>query len=122
METSGKTASNLEFLEFLADISSPATGEISVSRLANWLHQTEAELNEKWRTRGANLPWALFADELLAVLDAAQDQTRHLNAVVKWYLGEPIANFGMNTPQQLVVAGKARRLAVAIRAREVLLP
>jgi len=122
MDLSRKASANIEFLGFLADISNPATGEISAGRLANWLCQTEADLNEKWRSRGANIPWAIFADELLAILDVAQDQICDLDAVVEWYLHMPIANFGMCTPQQLVMAGKARSLVVAIRAREILLP
>jgi hypothetical protein len=122
MDASRKTVSNIEFLEFLADISHPATGEISPARLANWLCQTEADLNEKWRIRGAGIPWAIFADELLAVLDAAQDHFCDLDAVIEWYLDEPISNFGMNTPQQLVVGGRARQLVLSIKTKEVSFP
>jgi hypothetical protein len=119
MEAERKTASNIEFLEFLADISSPATGEISISGLANLLCQTEAEFKKKWRKRGACIPIAIFVDETLAVLDAAQDQICDLNSVVEWYLNKPIANYGMKTPQHIVASGLARRLVVAIQANEI---
>jgi hypothetical protein len=117
-----KAGANLEFLEFLADISNPATGEISASRLADWLCQTEAGLKEKWHKCGANIPWWLFADEVLAVLDAAQDQVHDLGVAIDWYLSKPLDGFGMNTPQQVVVDGKARQLVVAIKGKEVPVP
>lgn len=111
---------SIEFLEFLADISNPATGEISADRLAHWLCQTAAELKSRWHDRGSNLPWALFADEMLAVLDAAQDETCDLETTVGWYLKAPIALFDKKTPEQVVIAGGSRRLVEAMKAKEVL--
>jgi hypothetical protein len=112
-------AGSIEFLQFLADISNPATGEISAERLATWLCQTEADLHAQWRDRGVNVPWAIFADEILSILDAVQDQTRDLETTVDWYLHQPLDTFEKHTAQQLVTSGKARRLIMAIRAREV---
>jgi len=114
-----RRAGSIEFLEFLADVSNPATGEISVDRLATWLCQTEADLKAKWHSRRANIPWAFFADEILAVLDAVQDETCDLELTVDWYLKAPIALFDGCSPEQVVVAGGARRLVVAIKAKEV---
>lgn len=112
-------AGSIEFLEFLADVSNPATGEISVDRLATWLCQTEFDLRSRWHSRGSNIPWAFFADEVLAVLDAAQDETCDLEFTVDWYLNASISLFDKRTPEQVVVAGGARRLVVAIKAREI---
>ena len=112
-------AGSIEFLEFLADISNPATGEISADRLATWLCHTQSDLNAQWRLRGMNVPWAFFADEILSVLDAAQDQTCDLEVTVEWYLRQPLEVFGKLTPEQLVTHGRARHLVTAIRAREI---
>lgn len=117
-----KRSGSFEFLQFLADISNPATGEISAERLAPWLCQTEKQLISQWNERGSAVPWTLFADELLAVLDAAQDRTFDLNLTVEWYLNKPISSFGMSTPQEIVVKGKARMLVVALRAGEIHVP
>jgi len=118
MEISHKAAT-LEFLEFLADISNPATGEISAERLATWLCWSEAELHQRWVSRGLYVPWPLFADELLSVLDAVQDVTCDLEKTVEWYLHEPIEGFEMRTADEIVSAGEARRLVFSIKRQIV---
>jgi len=109
--------SNFEFLELLVDISDPATGEISATRLAARLHLTSDRMLEQWSCRGGS--WALFADEILSVLDAIQDQTYDLPATVEWYLQQPLRSFKNKTPQQIVTSGSAHRLVAAIKARQV---
>jgi hypothetical protein len=104
----GKAAN--EFLHFLADISDPATGNISRIKLAAWLGMTEHDLRNRWIRRGARVAWRTFADELLAVLDAAHTQGHDLERVIDWFLHTPIAPAGQRTPDQLVIAGEARWL------------
>jgi hypothetical protein len=110
---------SVEFLTFLADISNPATGEISISRLANWLQLTEVELHQRWKNRGNHIPWSLFADELLAVLDAVQDVTYELPKTVEWFMHTPIEVFDRRTADQVVAAGDARRLVYWINQNKV---
>jgi hypothetical protein len=107
---SGKCKAAIEFLHFLADISDPVTGTISCIKLAAWLGMTEHELQKRWIRRGANASWHRFADELLAVLDAAQAQGHGLEQVIDWYLNTPIAQADQRTADQLVMAGEARWL------------
>jgi len=104
----GKAA--IEFLHFLADISDPATGNISCIKLAAWLGMTERELRQRWIRRGSRVAWRTFADELLAVLDAAQAQGHGLEQVIDWYLHTPIGQAEQRTADQLVIAGEARWL------------
>jgi hypothetical protein len=103
-----KTA--IEFLHFLADISDPVTGSISCMRLAAWLGMTERQLQKRWIRRGTRVAWQTFADELLAVLDAAQAQGHGLEQVIDWYLNTPIRQADQRTADQLVIAGEARWL------------
>ncbi|GFZ89530.1 hypothetical protein [Dyella caseinilytica] len=107
---SGKSKAAIEFLHFLADISDPATGTISRIKLAAWLGMTERELRQRWIRRGARVAWQTFADELLAVLDAAQAQGHGLEQVIDWYLHTPIGQAKQRTADQLVIAGEARWL------------
>jgi NAD-dependent oxidoreductase involved in siderophore biosynthesis len=107
---SGKSKAAIEFLHFLADISDPVTGSISCMTLAAWFGMTGQELQKRWIRRGANVAWQTFADELLAVLDAAQAQGRGLEQVIDWYFHTPIAQAGLRTADQLVIAGEARWL------------
>jgi hypothetical protein len=107
---SGKSKAAIEFLHFLADISDPATGSITCMKLAAWLGMTEQDLQKRWLQRGANMPWHSFADELLAVLDAAQAQCHGLEQVIDWYFNAPIEQAGRRTADQLVIAGEARWL------------
>jgi hypothetical protein len=107
---SGKSKAAIEFLHFLADISDPVTGHITSIRLAAWLGITERELVKRWIRRGANVTWQSFADELLAVLDAAQAQGPGLEQVIDWYLNTPLGQAGLRTADQLVTAGEARWL------------
>lgn len=109
-------AGSIEFLEFLADISHPATGEISLERLATWLCQTASELTTRWRRRGDHVPWSIFADEMLSVLDAAQDETCDLSATVEWYLHCALDAFDGLTPEAAVTKGQARLLVMALRS------
>jgi hypothetical protein len=106
----GKSKAAIEFLHFLADISDPATGSISCMRLAAWLGMPEQELKKRWIRRGARVEWQTYADELLAVLDAAQAQGHGLEQVIDWYLNTPIRQAGQRTADQLVIAGEARWL------------
>jgi hypothetical protein len=104
----GKAAN--EFLHFLADISDPATGYISCLKLAAWLGMTEQELRNRWIRRGARVAWRIFADELLAVLDAAHAQGHDLERVIDWFFHTPIIPAGQRTADELVMAGEARWL------------
>ncbi|MBE1162185.1 hypothetical protein [Dyella acidiphila] len=107
---SGKRKAAIEFLHFLADISDPVTGSISCMRLAAWLGMPEQELQKRWIRRGTRVEWQTFADELLAVLDAAQAQGHGLERVIDWYLNTPIGQADQRTADQLVIAGEARWL------------
>jgi hypothetical protein len=118
MNASHRT-STLEFLEFLADISNPATGEISTGTLASRLYMTEADLLQRWMSRGDNVSWRLFADELLAVLDAVQDVTYDLTRTIRWYRSEPIEIFDGRTADEVVTSGEARRLVLLIKRNMV---
>lgn len=114
-------AGSIEFLEFLADISHPATGEISLERLATWLSQTAGDLVALWRRRGGHVSWSIFADEILSVLDAAQDETCDLMATVEWYLQCPLDAFEGLTPQEVVIKGQARLLVILLRSGRVII-
>lgn len=105
---------SVEFAEFLADISHPGTGEILASRLAVWLHQTEDELRGKLRAQHDQISWTAFVDGVLDVLDAAQYVTFDMGATVDWFLNRRLAHFGMQTPQEVVLRGRGRRLALAV--------
>jgi hypothetical protein len=107
---SSKSKAAIEFLHFLADISDPDTGDISALKLAAWLGLTEDALLKRWTRRGAQVAWRDFADELIAVLDAAQAQGGSLEGAIDWYLNTPVAQCGLRTPDELVVAGEARWL------------
>jgi hypothetical protein len=107
---SGKGKAAIEFLHFLADISDPATGDISRIKLAAWLGMTERELRMRWIQRGVHIAWRTFTDELLAVLDAAQAQGHGLERVIDWYLHTPIRQAAQRMADQLVIAGEARWL------------
>jgi hypothetical protein len=107
---SGKSKAAVEFLHFLADISDPVTGHITCIKLAAWLGMTEQELQKRWIRRGANVAWQIYADELLAVLDAAQAQGPGLERAIDWYLNTPLGQAGRRTADQLVIAGEARWL------------
>lgn len=113
MDDRGRRGS-VEFAEFLADISHLGTGEILTSRLATWLRQTEDELRGKWRARCDKISWTTFVDEVLDVLDAAQYQTYDMGATIDWFLNRRLASFGMQTPQEVVLRGRGRRLALAV--------
>jgi hypothetical protein len=106
----GKGKAAMEFLHFLADISDPVNGTISRIKLAAWLGMTERELRQRWIRRGVRVPWQAFADELLAVLDAAQAQGHGLEQVIDWYFHTPIGQADPRTADQLVIAGEARWL------------
>jgi len=108
-------AASVEFLEFLAHISNSATGEISLSRLAGSLRLRDEELSQRWEERGRSIAWPIFADEILAVLDAAQDVTLNFARTVEWYRHEPIERFGMRTADKVVSDGSARRLVHVLR-------
>lgn len=105
---------SVEFAEFLADVSHPGTGEILVSRLAAWLRQTEDEFRGKWRAQSDKPLWATYVDEILDVLDAAQYVTYDLGTTIEWFLNRRLAYFGMQTPQEVVLRGQGRRLALAV--------
>jgi hypothetical protein len=108
---SAKGKAAIEFLLFLADISDPDTGSISRIKLAAWLGMTERDLRQRWIRRGVRVAWQTFADELLAVLDAAQAQEGHgLEQVIDWYFHTPIRQADQRTADQLVIAGEARWL------------
>jgi hypothetical protein len=107
---SGKSKAAIEFLHFLADISDPVTGTITCIKLAAWLGMTERDLQQRWIRRGANVAWQTFADELLAVLDAAQAQGHGLEWAIDWYFNTPLGQAGLRTADQLVIAGEARWL------------
>jgi hypothetical protein len=107
---SGKSKAAIEFLHFLADIYDPATGVISCLKLAAWLGMTEHDLQKRWLQRGVDMAWHAFADEVLAVLDAAQAQCRGLERVIDWYFNTPIEQAGRRTADQLVIAGEAKWL------------
>lgn len=107
---SGKSKAAIEFLHFLADISDPVTGTISCIKLAAWLGMTRRDLQKRWIRRGTHIPWQTFADELLAVLDAAQAQGHDLEQAIDWYFHTPIGQAGLRTADQLVIAGEARWL------------
>jgi hypothetical protein len=107
---SGKYKAAIEFLHFLADVSDPTTGAISPLKLAAWLGMTEDALLRRWTQRGPKVTWKMFADELLAVLDAAQSQGVELERVIEWYFNAPIEQSGSRTADQLVLAGEARWL------------
>ena len=106
----GKRKVAVEFLEFLADISDPATGAISCIRLAGWLGMTETALRRRWIRRGVRVPWEQFVDELLSVLDAAQSRRRDLEQAIDWYFNTPIEQCGRRTADELVMAGEVSRL------------
>ncbi|RDS80037.1 hypothetical protein [Dyella psychrodurans] len=107
---SSKSKAAIEFLHFLADVSDPDTGDISSLKLAAWLGMTEGTLLKRWTQRGSNVAWRTFVDELIAVLDAAQSQGCNLESVIDWYFNTPIAQSGLRTPDQIVLAGDARWL------------
>jgi hypothetical protein len=117
-----KRSASVEFLEFLADISNPATGEISLERLAEWLAIPALELSQRLRQRGEGMAWPRFAEEILAVLDAVHDSTCDLATSVHWYKFAPISCFHSKTADQVVTEGGARLLIMLIRRGEVGLP
>ncbi|HTV85593.1 MAG TPA: hypothetical protein VME63_09305 [Dyella sp.] len=104
---SSKSKAAIEFLHFLADISDPNTGDISALKLAAWLGMTEEALLKRWMQRGPHSGWRSFADEVIGVLDAAQSQGASLDCAIDWYRNTPIAQCGLRTPDQIVVAGEA---------------
>ena len=116
---SEKRNASVEFLKFIADISDPATGTIDIERLASWLHMSTAELHDRWKSSAKRLPWKLFADELLDVLDAIQDRTLDLDRTTRWFRSVSISHFEMMTADEAVVKGSARRLSESIRAGQV---
>ena len=110
---------SVEFLEFLADISDPATGEIRAKRLASRLGLTESELYQVWSARENHVSWAIFVDEVLSVLDVVQDVTQDLESTVHWFQREPIPAFNMKTAQRVVATGGARTLVALIKRQEI---
>jgi len=114
MENTQRAAS-VEFLEFLAHISNSATGEISLPMLAGSLSLRDEELFQRWDERGHSIAWPVFADEILAVLDAAQDLTLNLARTIEWYRHEPIERFGMRTADKVVTRGNARHLVQVLK-------
>lgn len=113
---------SVEFAEFIADISHPGTGEILASRLATWLRQTEDELRGKLHAQRAKISWITFVDEILDVLDAVQYETNDMGATIDWFLNRRLAYFGMQTPQEVVLRGRGRRLALAVVTGAVPIP
>ena len=105
----------VEFLQFLADIRDPGTGDVLPAELAKRLEMGEPELLARWRKRGESVSWYQFTDELLSVLDAKQEKTGDLKAAIAWYRATPLAEFHMATPDDLVSAGAATALVKAIR-------
>ncbi|QNK03244.1 hypothetical protein [Dyella telluris] len=113
---------SVEFAEFLADISHPGTGEILVSQLSSWFNQTEHDFFEKWHARQDKLPWTIFVDQVLAVLDVVQDETCDMGVTIDWFLNKHLPTFGMQTPYEVVLEGRGRSLALAVIARAVPVP
>ena len=111
-----KKRATVEFLEFLADISHPATGAVQPKILAQRLGLTEAELIDRWTNRGAvSLPE--FMCEILSVLDGIQDQTLDLNKTMASYRQLPLTpRFGARTADQVVSGGDGGCLARAIKS------
>jgi hypothetical protein len=113
-----KRQAAVEFLQFLADISDPGTGVISSEKLAARLAMSDADLRQHWSDRGG-VTWKVFVDELLAVLDIAQEHTHNLNQAIVWYRHSSIEVFGSRTPDRIVIEGEARKLVRAIRRNAV---
>jgi len=108
------TSSSVEFLRFLADISNPVTGQIDLDAFAEQLGIDRELLVQHWRERGG-LEWSSFADETLAVLDAAHDLRGDLRKTIDWYLYRPLKAFDMKTAEYVVASGYARLLERAIK-------
>lgn len=101
------SAANLEFLEFLADISHPGTGQILAERLAAWLGLPEDELLER-RARAGYEQWAQYANDILMILDHMQDRTQSLASTINWYRNLPISAESDATGDELVSSGRVR--------------
>lgn len=112
-------SASVEFLKFLADISHPVTGKIDLDAFAMQLGIGRDVLIQQWQTRGDKLKWDAFADEMLAVLDAAYDLTSDVQKTIDWYRHQPLKAFDMKTAESVVVKGGARLLERALRGGEV---
>lgn len=108
----GKYEANVEFLSFLADVTDSGTGVILIARLARWLGLEPHELEDRWVASGCE-DWRDFADNVLRVLDAMQDQTDSLAVTLVWYRHAPIADQEARSADELVVAGSVDR-AIAL--------
>lgn len=104
---SAHSKANLEFLEFLADISHPGTGQILAERLAAWLGLSEDELLKRC-ARAGYLQWAQYANDVLIVLDRMQDRTQSLASTINWYRNLPISGESGATGDELVSSGHVR--------------
>ena len=109
-----KKKASVEFLEFLAEISHPATGLVQSNILALKLEMSEAELLDRWAQRG-QISLAEFMSEIVGVLDGIQDQTLNFNRTVRNFRYEPLELFGARTADQVVSNGEGGRLVKAIR-------
>jgi len=112
-------SASVEFLKFLADISHPVTGKIDLDAFAMRIGVSREVLIQKWQTRGGKLDWDAFADEVLAVLDAAYDLTSDLPKTIDWYRHQPLKAFDMKTAESVVGEGGARLLKQALKGGEV---
>jgi len=97
---------NLEFLNFLADISDPGTGQIVREKLASWLGFSDQELLQRWHQSGRR-DWGDYADDVLRVLDRMHDQTYSLARTLNWYCNQPVDRRAGLTGDQLVSTGRA---------------
>lgn len=76
--------SSVEFLNFLVDIYAPGTGEVLPGRLATWLDIPERQLRDI-AAESQSGHWSVFADELLAVMDALQGDTGDLPVTIEQF-------------------------------------
>jgi hypothetical protein len=105
---------NLEFLNFIVDISDPGTGEIRIERLATWLGLTSKDLVARWH-RSGHAQWTDYANDVLKVLDRMHDRTHALSLTFDWYRLLPISTGTDLTGDDLVATGRADEALQVLR-------
>ena len=68
----------------------------------------------KWRSWQRGVPWPVFADRVLAVLEATQDKTCDKDMTINWFLSKRLAHFDMQTPQEVALQGQGRLVVLAV--------
>lgn len=105
--------SSIQFLNFLVDVCDSGTGCVIPGRLAAWLGIPEDELIEATANSVAG-SWPIFADQVIAVLDALHGSSGDLETTMKRFV-RGHASFGASGIE-LVRCGQAGAWVRALRS------